>query len=418
MSVPVLAPAGRVLPQVAWERLRPGASVDRQQGEARQTIWAAIYARLQALYELPQERQRAPAIEGLRGVAVALVFGVHYHALFSHYVAPSSWTYHLSALAWNIGHSGVDIFFALSGALIYEIVLRRHTPYWEFLRRRAQRIYPAFLAVFALYVALLFVDPVSHLPHGPLRAGLYLVANALLIPGIVPMEPLISVAWSLSYEFAFYILLPLLVYKLAFRQRSARSRVLWMSVPALALITAALIHPLAHKRMLMFLAGMWAFEARNSTWFRSRLTRRAEWGVGLLFVLSFPAMVACSATGGLPDIWSWSALGVLFVTDFWVVLYVTGFDGWMKSVCSIAGLRWLGNISYSFYLLHGLTLKVLATALAILLPASEYGAMVFWGMLPLAFAAAFAASTVLYVTIEKPLSLRRRSPAVVPGAAL
>lgn len=378
-----------------------------------------LYARLQRLYELPQERQRAPAVEGLRGIAVALVFGVHFHALFSHYVAPGTLTYHLSALAWNIGHSGVDIFFALSGALIYEVVLRRQQPYGQFLGRRAQRIYPAFLAVFALYLALLFVDPASHLPPGPIRAGLFLVANALLLPGIVPIEPLISVAWSLSYEFAFYILLPLLVYKLAFRQKSARSRLLWMCVPALVLITAALIHPMAHKRMLMFLAGMWAYEARNSGWFRSQMTRRGELGVALLFVISFPAIVACSATGGLPDIWSWSALGVLFVTDFWVVLYVTGFDGRLKAFCSFAGLRWLGNISYSFYLLHGLTLKVLATVLAVVVPSTPYGALLFWTILPVGFGVAFVASTVLYATVEKPLSLQRRpSAAVVRGAVV
>jgi exopolysaccharide production protein ExoZ len=412
-----MLPQGLTVPsRRVWDRLWPGAA----SADATSTApaRAGLHDRLQRLYELPQERQRAPAVEGLRGIAVALVFGVHYHALFSHYVAQSSLTYHLSAIAWNIGHSGVDIFFALSGALIYEVVLRRQAPYGEFLRRRAQRIYPAFLAVFALYVALLFVDPASHLPHGTARAGLFLVANALLIPGIVPIEPLISVAWSLSYEFAFYILLPILVYKLAFRQRSTRSRVLWMCVPALALITAALIHPLAHKRMLMFLAGMWAFEARNSTWFRSRLTRRAELAVMLLFALSFPAIVVCSATPSGPDIWSWSALGVLFVTDFWIVLYVTGFDGWLKSLCSITALRWLGNISYSFYLLHGLTLKVFATALGILVPSTTHGALVFWGVLPLAFPAAFLTSTVLYAMVEKPLSLKRRSPAVVPGAVV
>jgi exopolysaccharide production protein ExoZ len=413
----MLPQALTVPPRRVLDRLLPGTAPAGSAVESK-GLGAAIYERLQRLYELPQERQRAPAVEGLRGIAVALVFGVHYHALFSHYVARTSLTYHLSALAWNIGHSGVDIFFALSGALIYEVVLRRNAPYGEFLRRRAQRIYPAFLAVFAVYVALLFVDPASHLPAGPTRAGLFLAANVLLLPGIVPIEPLISVAWSLSYEFAFYILLPLLVYKLAFRQRSARSRILWMLVPAAVLITAALIHPMAHKRMLMFLAGMWAFEARNSTWFRSQLTRRAELGVVLLFVLSFPAMVACSATPSGPDIWSWSALGVLIVTDFWVVLYVTGFEGWLKSVCSLAGLRWLGNISYSFYLLHGLTLKVIATVLGVVLPSTHYGALVYWGVLPLAFPAAFVASTVLYATVEKPLSLRRRSPAAVPGAVV
>jgi peptidoglycan/LPS O-acetylase OafA/YrhL len=111
-------------------------------------------------------------------------------------------------------------------------------------------------------------------------------------------------------------------------------------------------------------------------------------------------------------------LGVLFVTDFWVVLYVTGFDGRLKAFCSFAGLRWLGNISYSFYLLHGLTLKVLATVLAVLVPSTPYGALLFWTVLPVGFAVAFVASTVLYATVEKPLSLQRRAPAAVVRGAV
>jgi peptidoglycan/LPS O-acetylase OafA/YrhL len=272
--------------------------------------------------------------------------------------------------------------------------------------------------VFAIYLALLFVAPSGYLPAGPFRASLFLVANALLIPGIVPIEPLISVAWSLSYEFAFYLLLPLLVYRLAFKTRTARGRLLWMCVPALVLVAASIAYPLPHKRMLMFLAGMVAFEARGAAWFRSRLTPRAEWGVILLFVLSFPAIIVASATPAGPNIWSWPALGVLFATDFWLVLFVTGFDGRLKGLCSWAGLRWLGNISYSFYLLHGLTLKILAMAMVIVLPPARFGAAAFWAGLLVAFPAAFLTSTVLYVMVEKPLSLRRPSPAVVPGAAL
>jgi peptidoglycan/LPS O-acetylase OafA/YrhL len=381
--------------------------------------WTGVYARLQDLYELPQERQRAPAIEGLRGLAVLLVFGVHFHALFSHYVAPSSLTYHLTALGWNIGHSGVDIFFALSGALIYEIVLRRQPRYGNFLTRRAQRIYPTFLAVFAIYVVLAFFDPAGHLPDGRVRATVYLIENALLLPGVMSINPLISVAWSLSYEFAFYILLPLFVYALAFHRRSPRTRVLLLCIPALVLIGADLVHSTPYKRSLMFLAGMLAFEARNSTWFRSQLTRRAEALVAVLFIVSFPAMVALSARAtGLPNIWAWPALIVLIVTDFWVVLFVTGFDGRLKTLASFFGLRWLGNISYSFYLLHGLTLKIFATALAIVLPATEHGALLVWTVLPVTFAAAFVTSTVLYAVVEKPLSLKRRSPAVVRGAVV
>ncbi len=413
-----MLPQGLTIPsRRAWTRPRPGTDTAETTGHS--DIWSVIYHRLQRLYELPQERQRAPAVEGLRGIAVLLVFGVHFHALFSHYVAPSSLTFHLTALAWNIGHSGVDIFFALSGALIYEIVLRRQPPYGNFLARRAQRIYPTFLAVFAMYVALTFVDPENHLPAGKFHAGVYLIENALLLPGVVSIKPLISVAWSLSYEFAFYLFLPVLLYALAFNRRSSRTRVLLMSLPAVALIVADLIQSTPYKRALMFLAGMLAFEARNSTWFRSQLTRRGELLVAVLFVISFPAMVALSARPtGLPNIWSWPALLVLLVTDFWVVLFVTGFNGRLKTVASFFGLRWLGNISYSFYLLHGLTLKIIATGLAVVVPATQHGALLVWAILPVSFAAAFLASTALYGVVEKPLSLKRRTPAVVPGAVV
>ena len=413
-----MLPQGLTLPsRRVWDRLRPGTA--SAESAAPADIWTVIYHRLQRLYELPQERQRAPAVEGLRGIAVLLVFGVHFHALFSHYVAPSSLTYHLSALAWNIGHSGVDIFFALSGALIYEIVLRRQPAYGNFLVRRAQRIYPTFLAVFAMYVVLTFFDPVNHLPAGKTHAAIYLLENALLLPGVASIKPLISVAWSLSYEFAFYLFLPLFLYACAFHRRSAKTRVLLMCIPALALVASDLIHSTPHKRALMFLAGMLAFEARNSTWFRSQLTRRGELLAAILFAISFPAMVALSARPvGLPNIWAWPALLTLLVTDFWVVVFVTGFDGRMKRTASFFGLRWLGNISYSFYLLHGLTLKMLATALAVAVPATEHGALLVWAILPMGFAAAFLASTVLYAVVEKPLSLKRRTPAVVPGAVV
>jgi peptidoglycan/LPS O-acetylase OafA/YrhL len=39
----------------------------------------------------------------------------------------------------------------------------------------------------------------------------YLFANFLMLPGILPIVPLITVAWSLSYELSFYLTLPLLI---------------------------------------------------------------------------------------------------------------------------------------------------------------------------------------------------------------
>jgi peptidoglycan/LPS O-acetylase OafA/YrhL len=378
-----------------------------------------LFARLCRLYELPDERQRSAAIEGVRGFAVALVFGVHFHALFSDYLNPASLSYALSALAWNIGHAGVDVFFALSGALIYEVVLRRRQTYGGFMRRRVQRIFPCFLAVYAVYVALSFLIPSeSKLPDGAFDAFVYLLANAALLPGVFPIQPMISVAWSLSYEFLFYALLPLVVYGLAFGTRSRRTRVLWLLGITGALSAMFLVWPMSIMRMLMFPAGMLALEARNSEWFRSRLTRAGEIAVWGLLIVSFPAIVYFSASPKGPIIWTHGALAVLFVTYFWVVVYVTAFEGRFRRTFSVFGLRWLGNISYSFYLLHGLTLKALSVAVHAVLPPGAYGTTIFWSMVFIGFPAAFVASTVLFVMVEKPLSLRKRPAPVVRGGVV
>ena len=96
---------------------------------------------------------RIMPMEGLRGLAVLLVFLVHNDALFSTLAPRESLTYHLSRFGSAIGNVGVDLFFVISGYLIYGAVLKKNDHIIHFLRRRVQRIYPTFLCVFALYFA-------------------------------------------------------------------------------------------------------------------------------------------------------------------------------------------------------------------------------------------------------------------------
>jgi peptidoglycan/LPS O-acetylase OafA/YrhL len=68
--------------------------------------------------------------------------------------------------------------------------------------RRLQRIYPAFLVVFAFALALTITPIPGKIPHHPWQA-VYLVANLALLPGLIPMVRIVDVAWSLSYEMFF-----------------------------------------------------------------------------------------------------------------------------------------------------------------------------------------------------------------------
>lgn len=58
------------------------------------------------------------AMEGLRGVAVTLVSGVHFATLAQTWIG-TAWERNLPGVMHTVGHAGVDLFFVLSGFLIY-----------------------------------------------------------------------------------------------------------------------------------------------------------------------------------------------------------------------------------------------------------------------------------------------------------
>src|SRR6266850_155027 len=99
----------------------------------RAKIWLASYL------ENGSSTRRILPMEGQRGVAVALVFLVHYVSLFSRWLAPGSAGVELAEALKSIGHIGVDFFFVISGYLIYGIVMRKALDHREFALRRIER---------------------------------------------------------------------------------------------------------------------------------------------------------------------------------------------------------------------------------------------------------------------------------------
>ena len=95
---------------------------------------------------------RDPALDGVRGIAIALVLLFHcFHPL-----PLSAPTRALSALCGSM-FIGVDLFFVLSGFLITAILIRTrddHRYYRTFYARRALRIIPAYYAVLAVVLLL------------------------------------------------------------------------------------------------------------------------------------------------------------------------------------------------------------------------------------------------------------------------
>ena len=87
-------------------------------------------------------------------------------------------------------------------------------------------------------------------------------------------------------------------------------------------------------------------------------------------------------------------------------------DGLASAFMARTPLRWLGNISYSYYLAHGFAIRIATVALARALPGGMSDWM-FWALMPVLYAAALAASWVLFVMVEKPFSLQ---PTAAPAS--
>ena len=149
-----------------------------------------------------------PALDGLRGVAVALVVG-----------------YHLSPSALPGGFLGVDIFFVLSGFLITSLAVtearqRKGFRLGAFYLRRIRRLLPALLLLLlagALYARVWAQDvELDRLRDHSLWTLGYLANWRFIADGTTYTDALYGQSplrhtWSLAIEEQFYIVFPLLV---------------------------------------------------------------------------------------------------------------------------------------------------------------------------------------------------------------
>ena len=368
------------------------------------------------LFELQDAAQaRWLAMEGLRGLAVTLVFFVHYSELIEPLMRTAP-----GGVAWlnaihELGNSGVDLFFVLSGFLIYKACIHRPLDLRRYDGRHFERIYPTFLVVLAFYIAIMLAAPsTSKLPPGLGDQLGYIGANLLLLPGMLDIQPIITVAWSLSYEAFFYILAPLAVLTLSMRGWKAWHRIAFFLVIGIAMTIAAAAGYYGRYRASMFLGGMVLYEIVYHLRDTGRpLQRSVPADILALALLVFG--VACFTLLGetrwliagtpldvLPSYAKFPILNIVIVYLVFRCLFATGPA---SAVFSFTPLRWLGNMSYSYYLFHGFALQVFFAVIGPAIPASVQGVWLYPALLLPAFAASIVLSVPLYLFIERPFSL-------------
>jgi exopolysaccharide production protein ExoZ len=147
-------------------------------------------------------------LQYLRAIAALMV--VFFHAILQlAKVNPA-----IDATSFIYGETGVDIFFVLSGFVMWLTTSGRNMTPADFARKRAKRIVPLywlatlFSAAVALIAPSLLKSTAFDLPH--------LMASMLFLPWINPVDPtmiapVIVPGWTLNYEMFFYFVFALLL---------------------------------------------------------------------------------------------------------------------------------------------------------------------------------------------------------------
>jgi peptidoglycan/LPS O-acetylase OafA/YrhL len=354
--------------------------------------------------------QYNPRLDQLRWLAATLVFLFHFHLEYAGNGGvrlTGAWT----ALITE-GHTGVGLFFTLSGFLFMQIALHQHGAgreivYRDFLRNRVLRILPLYLVIF------LVATSIGRDKFAP-QDLLYLFASNL---GLAPTSGTVvtGAAWTISLEFLFYMVFPFLARFTL--ERGVAYLGGWLVLMGFFKVAAYTVNDNSTLmyfstwvgRFDQFLIGM-AAAMLHARW-RAPLARFAPvlLAASVALVMWDTALMHRLAPfGATPksSFWIWWSL---LESLGWAALIVA----WVSFAPRLPGpieraLGQGGKVSFSFYLLHMGLLHIFAARVGVVAPTGNAGVDAAI-MLAVSYGATWALATLSYHIVEEPFLRMRRN---------
>jgi peptidoglycan/LPS O-acetylase OafA/YrhL len=311
--------------------------------------------------------KKLDCLDGLRGIAVILVVLFH-HRLMAESEAQHSIIY--AALApFRFGYSGVHLFLVLSGFCLTHSLLRRmgagrQPSLRTYLTDRWKRIAPPYYAAVLIYLASSAIAPATMHKATPISqvSVRQLLVHSSFVHGFWAdtIEAINSPFWSLSLEFQFYLLLPLL-FTLAEKYGYRRMIV---GVAALSVAWRTLVGVVCPQELHMIngvFLGRWSEFALGmgiAAWYNGperRPLKRQTTPRCLTISLAFlGGAVVLSALGRHTSVDF--LFGIGYASLLISVLLSVDQSGHLGRLIKARPFVRLGVISYSVYLTHSLVL--------------------------------------------------------------
>ena len=366
-----------------------------------------------------------PWMQVARGIAAFIVVCHHLTAAEAFY-----FKFNIFSGFFTPGWNAVDLFFVLSGFIIYYVHARDlgHRDRWKhYITKRLYRIYPIYWLVALICLAVVFAgnsqiarSEVSDVFNRPS----YLLKSFFLIPQ--PTTPLLFISWSLCFEVFFYLIfgLGILIDK----------RALWL-LPVLffGINTGRLLHPgwLDDSYFVNFLSANYHLEFLMGIviaycYHRTQASTKASLAGGRPFFrwLWIPGMILFALTwyGSLINEIAFGKYALYSRLGYGVAsaLIIFSMAWWeqIRDTLFTRGLLLLGDASYSLYLIHTVVLAVL---FKLFTKAGAHGNIIWLNYLLFFLAAAICVMTgiVMHKKVEKPLlyALNKRTPKKVKSLA-
>ncbi|MEB3287572.1 MAG: acyltransferase [Vampirovibrionales bacterium] len=372
------------------------------------------------------ENRYIHSLNALRGVAALCVFFFHAPTLLGqHGLQLQGMVAEIFVAVFSKGYLAVDLFFILSGFVLMHVYGDKFSKsfgeprlgqaltrqgYWSFIQNRLARIYPMHLLsllVLLVWHLLLIISGskfigLFQLPFLPEKSVFSLATNLLLIQSwhLHPSTTWNSPAWSISAEWFAYLLAPFLIAGLGRFFSAEKSwsfmRALGLYVVfAIALVcvyslrqTLDVTYDFGVPRMLLeFLMGLCLYRI-----YRAIPPQRHQFMIAAVFWIA----LFFECVGGLlklPDV-------ALIVVHSLLILSSALSCHRLEQVLSAKPLFYFGEISYSFYLLHGIAMQLVLMALLMAFP--HISQLYCWLSLLLSLAFCVTLSHLAYRYVECP----------------
>jgi peptidoglycan/LPS O-acetylase OafA/YrhL len=307
---------------------------------------------------------------------LAALFVLLFH---SRYFAEGGWLEIPVFALFSSGWLGVDIFFVLSGFVI-SYVYSENLRYFPYLLRRFARIYPAY---FLSTIAALAVISVLGRPSFSTFNNFDVLMNFVMLQGWYAswQNSVNFVSWSVSAEWAAYLLFPFLLWVVRLLPVNWLGIMLPVSIYAFfAGLEWTGLGEAVNKCIFEFSSGIMLFR------FWNKFGGFGEW-IRVAAVVSFLCLLTLE---------SWFAYFGFPLEGRYLALFAVPVVAWAVNWKAKNPLLLLGGrASYSIYLVHGVIYMLLRRSIDLGLLDRAWGLPLFW---LLSIGIAYAS----YLWIEKP----------------